>query len=75
MSPDVLRSVSGRIRPYQADTTLIRRISNIPDACLMPQPDTRPVHAVRDCDVVVADYVNDKVIVPDKMLAHLYVRI
>ena len=31
------------IRPYQADTTLIRRISNVPDACLMPQPDTRPV--------------------------------
>ena len=26
------------------------------------------------CAMVVADYVNDNVIVPDKMLAHLYVR-
>ena len=36
------------IRPYQADTTLIRRISTFPDACLMPQPDIRPVCPLGD---------------------------
>ena len=35
--------ISGPRGAYQADTTLIQRISNVPDISVIHQPDTRPV--------------------------------